>query len=55
MGDYARTALPWACGAGLVVGANGNLLPDQTVTREQLATILHRYALWAAPAAPAEA
>lgn len=55
VGDYARTALPWACGAGLVVGANGNLLPDQTVTREQLATILHRYALWAAPAAPAEA
>ncbi len=55
VGDYARAALPWACGVGLVVGAEGRLLPDQPVTREQLATILHRYALWSAPAAPAEA
>ncbi len=41
--DYAREAMEWACGQGLIAGSGGYLLPDGTLTREQLATVLLRY------------
>ena len=40
--DYAYPALQWACGAGLLKGANGDLLPKATATRAQTVTILYR-------------
>lgn len=42
--DYAFPAMQWACGAGLLKGANGDLLPKNTATRAQMATILYRLA-----------
>ena len=42
--DYAFPAMQWACGAGLLNGANGDLLPKNTATRAQTATILYRLA-----------
>ena len=42
--DYAFPAMQWACGAGLLKGANGDLLPKNTATRAQTATILYRLA-----------
>lgn len=44
---YSLPALQWAVGAGLMTGTTssgvGNLLPQQTATRAQLATLLHRF------------
>lgn len=42
--DYARGAVAWAVGAGLLKGDNGRLLPDDASTRAQFATILSRFA-----------
>ena len=42
--DYAFPSMQWACGAGLLKGANGDLLPKNTATRAQTATILYRLA-----------
>lgn len=42
--DYASPSMQWACGAGLLNGANGDLLPKNTATRAQTATILYRLA-----------
>ena len=42
--DYAFPSMQWACGAGLLNGANGDLLPKNTATRAQTATILYRLA-----------
>lgn len=42
--DYAFPAMQWACGARLLKGANGDLLPQNTATRAQTATILYRLA-----------
>ncbi len=41
--DYAREAMGWACGQGLITGSGGYLLPTGSLTREQLATVLWRY------------
>ena len=42
--DYASEALSWACREGLYLGAgDGRLLPQQTVTRAQMADILMRF------------
>lgn len=41
--DFARVALQWACGAGLVQGYQDNLAPLDTATRAQLAAILRRF------------
>ena len=49
---YAREAMEWACGEGLIVGNGGYLLPNGSLTREQLATILLRYSKL--PAQPTE-
>lgn len=42
--DYAFPSMQWACGAGLLNGANADLLPKNTATRAQTATILYRLA-----------
>ena len=41
--DYAKTAMQWAAGSGLVKGKSGNLLdPQGTATRAEIAAMLHR-------------
>ena len=43
--EYAVEAFQWACGAGIINGTTASTLaPKELVTREQLVTILHRYA-----------
>lgn len=39
---YALDAFRWACGSGIVAG-NGQLSPDDSLRREQLAVMLYRY------------
>ena len=42
--DYAKTAMQWAVGSGLMKGKSGNLLdPQGTATRAEIATMLHRF------------
>lgn len=41
--EYAFPALQWACGAGLIQGADGNLMPQGSATRAQVAAILSRF------------
>jgi hypothetical protein len=44
-------AVYWAAGCGIVDGfADGSFHPEEAITREQLCTMLHRYALSPAPA-----
>ena len=40
---YARDALSWAVGAGIIGGSDGRLLPQGNATRAQVATILMRF------------
>ncbi|QNL45044.1 S-layer homology domain-containing protein [Oscillibacter hominis] len=40
---YAIPALQWACGAGIVNGNNGYLMPKGTATRAQAAAMLMRF------------
>ena len=41
--NYALPAMRWACGMGILQGANGKLNPNGLATRAQLAAMLHRY------------
>ena len=41
--EYAVPALQWACGAGILQGADGALLPTHPATRAQTAAMLHRF------------
>ena len=42
--DYAKTAMQWAVGSGLMKGKSGNLLDSQgTATRAEIAAMLHRF------------
>ena len=41
--SYALPAMRWACGTGILQGANGKLNPFGLATRAQLAAMLHRY------------
>ena len=41
--EYAISAMQWACGAGLIQGSDGNLMPQGEASRAQLAAILHRF------------
>lgn len=42
--DWARDAMAWAVGAGVIQGhANGSLAPTATLTRAQLAQIFYNY------------
>ena len=40
---YAVPAMQWVCGAGVMQGANGKLLPTAEATRAQTAAMLHRF------------
>lgn len=40
--DYAFAPLQWACGAGVMNGAGGNLMPQGQATRAQAAAMLYR-------------
>ena len=42
-GKFYTNAMLWCAEQGILTPANGKLLPDRAVTREQLAVILHRY------------
>ena len=42
--EYAAPAFQWAVGAGIIRGADGKLLPNDTCTRGQIVTMLFRYA-----------
>lgn len=46
-GAYYATAVAWASSRGIVDGyGNGKFGPNDTITREQMATILYRYAVY---------
>lgn len=40
--DYARDAMAWACGVGIMVGSDGQLEPQSFCTRENLTVIYQR-------------
>lgn len=42
--EYAMEAFQWAVGAGIVQGADGKLMPNDTCTRAQVVTMLFRFA-----------
>ena len=41
--SYSYDAMSWAVAKGLINGDNGRLLPDEAVTREQMAAIIMRF------------
>ncbi len=41
--EYAVPAIQWACGAGIIQGDNGNLMPQGSALRSQAAAILQRF------------
>ena len=41
--EYAVPAMQWACGAGIVNGANGKLNPQNNAARAEVAAILMRF------------
>ena len=41
--EYAMPAMQWACGAGIMEGADGRLSPQDEATRVQVATMLMRF------------
>ena len=50
-GDWYAPAVAWAAGEKLVEGYGGNYAPLADITREQLVTVLWRYARWKGAAA----
>ena len=45
--SYYHDAVAWAAGEAIMTGYdNGRFGPEDPITREQLATVLHRYARW---------
>lgn len=41
--SYARDAMAWAVGNGIISGSANNLMPNGTATRAQFAAIMHRF------------
>ena len=41
--EFATEAMTWAVGQKIIAGVDGNLAPDGTATRAQVATVLMRY------------
>lgn len=41
--EYAVSAMEWACGAGILQGSDGKLMPAATATRGQFAAIAYRF------------
>ena len=55
-GRYCTAAVAWAAENGIVNGyADGSFHPDDAISREQLAAILYRYALYKGYDTPASA
>ena len=44
--EYAIPAMQWACGAKMIQGANGYLMPLDSTTRAQAAAIIQRYCMY---------
>lgn len=44
--SWARDAMSWAVGAGIINGSGGKLLPDNGAERAQVAAMLHRFQNW---------
>lgn len=42
--EYAFAAFQWACGANIIQGYDGKLMPNEDCTRAQIVTMLSRYA-----------
>ena len=40
---YARPAMNWAVGQGILLGSENYLMPREQATRAQVAMVLHRY------------
>lgn len=40
---YAIPAMQWACGSGMIQGTNGNLNPNNSTSRAQMATMMMRF------------
>ncbi len=40
--EYAVAPFQWACGANIIQGADGKLMPNDTCTRAQIVTMLYR-------------
>ena len=43
---YYYTPVMWAASNGIVLGSDGRFNPNSSITREQMATIMYRYAAW---------
>lgn len=43
---WAREAVTWAVGAGILSGSGGLLLPNGDATRAEVSAMLHRFAVW---------
>lgn len=46
VGPWARDAVSWAVGAGIINGSGGFLLPEEGAQRAQVAAMLHRFQTW---------
>ena len=46
-GDWWADAVGWASAEGIIQGYDGRFAPEKPVTRQDLVTILYRYARWA--------
>ena len=44
--SWARDAMSWAVGAGILNGSGGKLLPEDGAQRAQVAAMLHRFRNW---------
>ena len=44
--EYAFEPMQWACGAGIIVGAEGKLLPKKDLTRAEVATIIRNFNMY---------
>lgn len=44
--SWARDAMSWAVGAGILNGSGGKLLPEGGAERAQVAAMLHRFQTW---------
>ena len=43
--SYAKNALNWATGAGVITGNNGNINPKGTTTRAEAASMIYKYCI----------
>ncbi len=46
LSEYAFEPMQWACGAKIIVGSDGNLLPKKELTRAEVATIIKNFKMY---------